>query len=212
MTKIYLVRHGQTKWNKDLIFRGRKDIPLNETGNREAEAIAHTLKNKNIDAIYTSPLKRSVQTGEPTEKIFGIKSIPIQEFIDINYGEWEGLTFSEVQNKYREQYALWENKPEKVRFPGGETLEETRERSFKGFKNIIKNNPDKSILIIPHRVINKILLCGILGIDNSYFWRIQQDTGCINVIEYTHEMFILAKMNDTCHLKGIAYETVQQDF
>jgi phosphoserine phosphatase len=212
MTKIYLVRHGQTDWNKELVFRGRKDIPLNELGNMEAQSIAHVLKKEKIDAIYASPLKRAIQTARQTSQILGIKIEPIAEFIDINYGKWEGLTFSEVQNRYKEQYTLWEKSPEKVRFPGGETLEEARDRSFIAFNSIIKNNPNKSLLIISHRVINKLLLCAILDIDNSNFWRIRQDTACINVVEFSHEMFILEKMNDTCHLTGIDYETVQKDF
>lgn len=212
MTKIYLVRHGQTDWNKQLVFRGRKDIPLNEVGMMEANSIAQGLEEEKIDSIYTSPLKRAVQSAGPASKVSGIKIEQAADFIDINYGKWEGLSFTEVQNRYKEQYNLWENHPEKVEFPAGETLEEARHRSFMAFKNIIRNSLHKSLLIVSHRVINKLLLCAILDLPNSYFWKIRQDTACINVIECTHEMFILEKMNDTCHLKEINYETTQKDF
>lgn len=212
MTKVYLVRHGQTEWNKKLTFRGRIDIPLNEIGHREAEAISEALKDKNIEVIYTSPLTRSIETAKPIAKLFHLEIVPIQGLVDISYGDWEGLTFNEVKKRYSDQYKKWEKRPDLVRFPNGETLNEVRDRSFRAFKNIVKENPGKSILIIPHRVINKVLLCAILGLSNSHFWEIKQDTGCVNLIEYSNDRFVLSMMNDTCHLKGLADETVQPDF
>ena len=212
MTKVYLVRHGQTEWNKNLTFRGRIDIPLNERGHREAVAIAEALKDKNIDAIYTSPLRRSIETAQPTARFFNIEIVPFQGLIDISYGDWEGLTFNEARERYRDQYTKWEERPELVRFPKGETLGEVRERSFRALKEILRENAGRSILIIPHRVINKVLLCAILGLSNSYFWEIKQDTGCINLIECSNERFVISTVNDTCHLKGITDETDQVDF
>ena len=212
MTKVYLVRHGQTEWNKKLTFRGRVDIPLNEAGHMEAQALSHALKDKNIEAIYTSPLKRSIETAQPVAKFFHLEIVPVQGLIDINYGDWEGLSFHEVKKRYGDQYKGWEKSPDLIRFPNGETLDEAKERSFRAFKNIVKESPDKSILIIPHRVINKILLCALLNIGNSHFWEIKQDTGCINLIEYSRDRFVLSTMNDTCHLKGITDQTVQFDF
>lgn len=212
MTKVYLVRHGQTEWNKKLTFRGRVDIPLNEAGHMEAQALSHALKDKNIEAIYTSPLKRSIETAQPVAKFFHLEIVPVQGLIDINYGDWEGLSFHEVKKRYGDQYKGWEKSPDLIRFPNGETLDEAKERSFRAFKNIAKENPEKSILIIPHRVINKILLCALLNLGSSHFWEIKQDTGCINLIEYAEDRFVLCTINDTCHLKGIADETVQLDF
>jgi len=212
MTKVYLVRHGQTEWNKKLIFRGRIDVPLNEAGHREAKAISDALKDTNIGAIYTSPLRRSIETAQPIAKYFHLEIVPVQGLIDINYGDWEGLTCNEVKKRYSDQYDKWEKKPDLIRFPHGETLDEAKERSFRAFKNIVKKNLGKSILIVPHRVINKVLLCALLGFSNSHFWEIKQDTGCINLIEYLNNRFILSLMNDTCHLEEIADGTDQLDF
>ena len=76
----------------------------------------------------------------------------------------------------------------------------------------MKENPGKTIVVIPHRVINKVLLCALLGLSNSHFWEIRQDTGCINLIEYSDDRFVLSLVNDTCHLKGTADDIVQPDF
>ena len=212
MTEIYLVRHGQTEWNTQLIFRGRKDIPLNEMGHEEARALAGTLKDRNIDAIYTSPLRRALETAQPIATLLALTVVPVQGFIDINYGEWEGVSHHEIKERYAHQYAQWEQRPELVQFPQGETLDAVKERSLDAFIDIARKNPARSVLIISHRVINKVLLCALLGLSNAHFWEIRQDTGCINVIEYSRERFALCAMNDTCHLRGVTDETAQPDF
>jgi broad specificity phosphatase PhoE len=212
MKRVYLVRHGQTDWNRDLRFRGRIDVPLNERGRREAEAIAEALRDENIDAIYTSPLSRAVESARPAARLFNLEIVPVEGLIDISYGTWEGLPFHEVRQRYTDEYLKWEERPHLVRFPSGETLDEVRERSLGALRDIVSNNPGKSILIIPHRVINKVIACAILGINNSHFWEIKQDTGCINVIDYSSEGFALCMMNDTCHLRGIGDEAAQPDF
>lgn len=212
MTRVYLVRHGQTEWNRELRFRGRADIPLNENGHKQASAIADTLKDKGINAIYTSPLRRSIETARLVAVVFHIETTTVQGLIDINYGEWEGLAYDEVRQRYATVYREWEERPDLVTFPNGESLDDVRRRAFSAFTEIVEKNRGKSILIIPHRVINKVLLCALLGLSNSYFWRIRQDTGCINVIEYSNSRFVLVRINDTCHLRGMSTEMAHVDF
>jgi len=212
MTRIYLVRHGQTEWNRGLRFRGRADIPLDENGRKQASAIANALRGKGISAIYSSPLRRSVETARPAAAVFHLKIVTLQGLIDINYGEWEGLAYDEVRQRYADLYRAWEERPDSVRFPNGESLDEVKRRSFAAFMEVVEKNSGNSILIIPHRVINKVLLCAILGLSNDHFWSIRQDTGCINVIEYSDSRFVLVSMNDTCHMRGISQKMAQVDF
>jgi broad specificity phosphatase PhoE len=212
MTEIYLARHGQTEWNTQLVFRGRKDIPLNEMGHKQARALAGTLKDRNINAIYTSPLRRAVETAQPIATLLALEVVPVPGFIDVNYGEWEGVSHQEIKRRCAHQYAQWEQRPELVQFPQGETLDEVKERAFGALTDIVRVNPAGSVLIIAHRVINKVLLCTLLGLSTAHFWEIRQDTGCINVMEYSPDRFVLCAMNDTCHLKGVTDETAQPDF
>jgi broad specificity phosphatase PhoE len=212
MTRIYLVRHGQTEWNRELRFRGRADIPLDENGRKQASAIADALMDKGINAIYTSPLRRSIQTARPVAVVFHLEIEKLQGFIDINYGEWEGLGYDEVRQRYANLYHKWEEQPDLVKFPNGESLEEVKRRSVAAFMEVLEKNSGSSILIIPHRVINKVLICALLGLSNAHFWSIRQDTGCINVIEYSNSRFVLVSMNDTCHMRGIIPEKAQVDF
>ena len=212
MTKIYLIRHGQTEWNKGQIFRGRIDISLNERGGKEAAAILEVMKDNNISAIYTSPLKRSMETARPMAEFFNLEIVPVDGLTDINYGDWQGLTMDDVRKRYKAQYNQWIKTPNLVKFPNGETLDEVQGRSFCAFKEIVKENPGKTIVVLPHRVINKVLLCALLGLDNSHFWDIRQDTGCINLIEYSDDRFVISFINDTCHLKVLADNVAQPDF
>ena len=212
MTRVYLVRHGQTAWNAELIFRGRRDIELNERGHREAQAIAQALRNRDLDAIYTSPLTRAVETARPLGAFLHHEITPVQGLTDINYGDWEGVPYSEIKTRYPDLWATWEKEPDLVRFPHGETLDEVRERSYGVLRDLREKHRDESILIVSHRVVNKVLLCAMLGLSNAHFWNVKQDTGCINVIEYTGQGFVLSVLNDTCHLGGISDGINQLDF
>ena len=98
--QIYVIRHGETEWNKEEIFRGRKDIPLNETGKRQAEWVGLYFSEKRIDRLVSSPLSRAMQTAEPIGKATGAAVEPMEEFTDINFGIWEGLLLREVEERY----------------------------------------------------------------------------------------------------------------
>jgi broad specificity phosphatase PhoE len=212
MTQVYLVRHGQTAWNAELIFRGRRDIELNERGRKEASAIADALRHKNLDAIYTSPLTRAVETARPLAALLHREITPIQDLTDISYGDWEGIAYREIKTRYPDILATWEQEPELVRFPHGETLDEVRERSYGVLREVVEKHANESILIVSHRVVNKVLLCAVLGLSTAHFWNIKQDTGCINLLECSNQLFVLCQLNDTCHLRGMANAADQLDF
>jgi len=212
MTQVYLVRHGQTAWNAELVFRGRRDIELNERGHREASAIASALRDKNLHAIYASPLTRALETARPLAASLHHGITPVQDLTDISYGDWEGLAYREIKIRYPDLLTTWEQEPNLVRFPHGETLDEVRERSYGLLRELAEKHANESILIVSHRVVNKVLLCAVLGLSTDRFWNIKQDTGCINIIEYSNQRFVLCLLNDTCHLRGIADGVKQLDF
>ena len=212
MTQVYLVRHGQTAWNAELIFRGRRDIELNEQGHGEASAIAGALRDKSLDVIYTSPLTRALETARPLAALLHHEITPVDGLTDINYGDWEGVPYHEIKTRYPDILATWEQEPELVKFPHGETLDEVRERSYAVLRELTEKHANGSILIVSHRVVNKVLLCAVLGLSTARFWNIKQDTGCINVLEYSSQRFVLCLLNDTCHLRGIADGAEQLDF
>ena len=212
-TSIYLVRHGQTAWNKEEVFRGRTDIPLNETGLREATLAGEYFKHLDLQAIYSSPLSRAWQTAQKIAQFHPLLEVqPLDGLMDMSFGAWEGHSLKEVEQKDGEHYRQWKEEPHRVEIPGGETLGEVRARTMAALERIIQKHPEKILAFVSHRVINKVLICGILGIDNSHFWQIGQDTTAINLIQYRNGKYVLAFMNETCHLKSLVEERTRADF
>ncbi len=212
MTSVYLVRHGETAWNKEEIFRGRIDISLNEIGFREAELVGEYLKGKDIHVIYSSPLLRARETARRIAQVFNLKVRPLEGITDTSFGKWEGLPLKEVQIHDAELYRQWREQPHLVKLPGGESLDEVRVRAMAALEEVIQYHKGMNIVLVSHRVINKVIICGILGIDNSHFWQIGQDTAAINLIQYKEGKYILSLLNETCHLKSLKEERLKIDF
>jgi broad specificity phosphatase PhoE len=211
MTTVYLVRHGQTAWNREEVFRGRGDIPLNETGRKEALLTGQYLRRVVVNSVYSSPLSRAVVTAETIAHYQDRKVQILDGLIDIDFGQWQGISHEEVREKYGELYRQWKDTPHLVRFPGGESLKEVRKRVLRAIRSIIRDHADETLVMVSHRVVNKIMLCGLLGLDNSHFWQIGQDTGCINILEFSEE-FTIRRLNDTSHLMAIEGERTHIDF
>jgi probable phosphoglycerate mutase len=212
MTSIYLVRHGQTAWNKEEIFRGRTDIPLDETGLKQAELAGEYFKAMVIQGVYSSPLLRAWQTAEPIALFQNLKAQPTEGIIDMSFGNWEGHALQEIERIDPETYRQWREGPHLAKLPGGESLDDVRFRAMAALEWVIKKHPEGSVVLISHRVVNKVLICGILGIDNSHFWQIAQDTAAINLIQYKRGRYVLSSMNETCHLKALKEEKIKVDF
>jgi len=202
MTSIILVRHGQTEWNRVERFRGRVDLPLNATGRSQAHAAARRiLSTWNIAAVYTSPLQRAVETAQAIGQRSAVPVTKCPGLIDIDYGEWQGLTPEEVHQQYPELYSLWLTSPQRVRIPGGESLGRVRRRAMAAIREIVARHPQETVVLVSHLVVCRLLVLAMLGLPTACFWHIQQDTATINVFEHTDGRFIVKVINDTCHLR-----------
>jgi broad specificity phosphatase PhoE len=203
MTRIILVRHGQTEWNRVERFRGHADVPLNETGLAQAETTGKRIAAEWMPvAVYSSPLVRAVRTGEA---IVGHYNLLVQihpDLIDIDYGRWQGLTPDEVREQWPEMIDDWYNKPASVQIPGGETLEHLRSRARAVIDELTARHTNQAIVVVGHTVINRIILLSVLGLSNDCFWRLRQDTCAINCFETDRGEFTLVSLNDTCHLRS----------
>jgi probable phosphoglycerate mutase len=204
MTRIILVRHGQTEWNRIERFRGRADVPLNETGIGQAEATGQRVAAKwRPVAIYSSPLSRSVKTAEAIARHFDMLVEVHSGLADIDYGEWQGLSPEEVRSRWPKMLDAWYNTPHLARIPDGETLDSLRQRAMETVNDLAARHAGDTIVLLGHTVTNRIILLAVLGLGNDRFWRIRQDTCAINVFETDQDDFILVSLNDTCHLDSI---------
>jgi broad specificity phosphatase PhoE len=211
MTEIILARHGETEWNVEEVFRGRIDVELNETGIKQAELLAEYLSGVKIEAFYSSPLRRALRTAETIAGYHRLEVEIAPGLIDFDFGEWQGLSHQEVKDKYRELYTEWVNRPDKVKIPAGESLDDVRNRAIGVVDEVISKKYEGTVVLVAHRVVNKVLICALLGLDNSRFWNIRQDTCGITTFSYEDRRFVLTRHNDISYLKSLP-ETRLADF
>ncbi len=202
MIEIILVRHGETDWNRQKIFRGRADIELSETGAKQAELLAKYLSQAGVAAIYSSPLKRALKTAEAIASYHRLDIKTTSGLIDFDYGKWQGLPHQVVKASYQELYAAWLKSPHRVKMPAGESLDDVTKRAIGVVDEVIGQHAG-TVVLVSHRVVNKVLICALMGLDNSHFWNIKQDVGAITIFTYENDCFILTRHNDTSFLKAI---------
>jgi len=200
-TRVILVRHGQTAWNVGDRFRGRQDLPLDETGRQQAMAAGKRIAaHWSPMAIYCSPLARARETAQAIDDACGLTVQSLPGLIDIDYGDWQGLSPDEAARQYPVLHDAWLHAPETVQIPGGESLAEVRSRAFAALQETLDRHSDQTVVVVAHTVVNRLLLCAVLGLDNSHFWRLRQDTAAINVFDWDGVCFTVVSLNDTCHL------------
>ena len=205
MTRLILVRHGETEWNRVERFRGRADVQLNRTGLAQAEVTARRIRaGWQVTAVYCSPLSRAARTAQAIATPFQLAATSLQDLIDIDYGEWQGKSPEEVASLWPDLLSAWYEKPHTMRIPGGESLDDIRVRCGRAVRQIAAQHQGSSAAVVGHTVINRVILLDILNLGNDRFWRIRQDTCAINEIEVEGDEFTLVSMNDTCHLRDPA--------
>jgi broad specificity phosphatase PhoE len=208
-TKVILVRHGECKGNREGLFRGRSDFPLNEQGLIQAKELAIEMKQYNPFRIFTGPLSRARQTA----LIIGREchtEIEIREGINnIELGPWEGQAKQVIAREYPEQWEIWLNKPEKLSVPGIETLQQVQKRARKELDRIVKDFNGKTVIIVSHRAVLKPLIASCLKISKPYFWRIHIDTAAYSILHYKKGLgYTLVQLNQNRHLSEFISEWV----
>lgn len=212
-TRIVLIRHGETSWNRDKVFRGRADVPLNEEGLSQAAMTGEALSEVALNAVFSSPLERARQTARAVADRHGLEVQEDPAFTDINFGEWQGVPHREVEQRYPEEYCNWRERPHCLAVPGGETLAEVRERAWRRLEELVAEWEGRTVAVVSHRVVLKLLLLSALGLENRDFWRLKQDTCAINVVDYSEGYgFVLNRFNETCHLKPFPAGLEKIDF
>jgi broad specificity phosphatase PhoE len=201
MTHIILARHGQTAWNREERFRGHADVSLDEIGLAQAQAVAKRVALEwKPDVIYAGPLSRTIQTAEPTAKLF---NLPVQSepgLIDVDCGEWQGLSPDEARQQWPAAFEAYLHSPLNFQFPGGESLEEARLRAFQRVNELAEAYSGKTVMLVSHTALNRLILLSVLGMNSSGFWKMSQDTCAINVFEIENGSFTLNLLNETSHL------------
>jgi len=202
-SRIILIRHGETDWNKEGRFQGQIDIPLNEGGKEQAKKASEYLKETKFTKVFSSSMKRPYETAKI---IIGENSnlniIKIQNLVEISHGLWEGKLEKEIKKTWPEMLKDWHTKPESVKMPEGESIKQVSERAISAWDDICNSQQEEdTTLVVAHDAVNKALICNILGLDYSNIWMIKQGNGGITVIDlFENKENIISALNLTSHL------------
>ncbi len=203
MAEIILVRHGETDFNAAETFRGRSDVPLSENGRKQAQLLGECLSAEKIDVVYSGPLRRAVETAEAIARFQKLDINIVENLNDIDCGSWEGLTLSEVEEKYGDIYQDWLDTPEQVKLPGGESLADVLNRALPFVQDAVMRVGEGKIVLVSHRAVHKVLICALLRLDNSGFWSFKLDAAGISRFVFDGNRAVLVSHNNTAHLKPL---------
>jgi len=202
MTRVYLVRHGQTTWNAERRYQGRLDAPLTELGRSQMRRLAAALASEPVRAVYTSPLGRCRWGAERIAAQHGLEPIVEPDLVELDHGILDGLRVDEMEEHVGQLVRRWWQNPAAVHLPGGETLEQARARAYGAFCRIVERHPGQTVVVVAHGGVNKLILLTLLGAPLDSYFRIQQHNGAVNLVEVPAEGAArVVAINDTCYLR-----------
>lgn len=202
MTRIILIRHGQSEANKARIFAGHTDAPLSEKGHEQARAAAKYLReHEQIDAVYASDLSRAMNTARPTAKAFSLPIHPEKELREIFAGEWEGLPFTTLNEDYAADRDRWHTDLAHAYCTGGETIAEVFDRTVQAITRIACENDGKTVLVACHWTPVLAMLCHAQGFDVTHIGSCTEPKNAsIHILRYENDRFTPERLNIVEHL------------
>jgi phosphoserine phosphatase len=204
VTKILLIRHGHVEGIRPERFRGRADLPLTDRGATEAQAVArHVASAWRPIAVYTSPMRRCIDTGGAIAKACAVDIQIIDDLNDLDYGTWQSRSYAEVKEADPQLYASWFATPHLVLFPNGESLQDLVARSADALRFVLDRHPDDTVVLVGHDSVNRALLLQLLDQPLSAYWRVAQDPCCVNEVDIIDRHVLVRHLNATAHLEGI---------
>lgn len=183
--RLILIRHGETHWNASQRYQGQTDIPLNHTGREQAARLAEYLhKNEPLEAVYCSDLVRAAETADLLARAYDLKPTPDRRLREFCFGIWEGLTFNDIWENYREDFEKWFTKFEEFCVPGGESFSELSERSLEALEEIGLNHSG-TVAVVTHGGVIKAVLCRLQHSPDP--WQDSVPPGSLTIVELSPE-------------------------
>ncbi len=185
-TRLYLVRHGATPMTMEDKFSGSENVYLSEEGRAQAERLAQRLKDVQLAAAYSSPLDRAVETATIIAKPHGLEILKLDGLREISHGHWEGMTRREVEARYGEEYATWEEDPFTFAPEGGDSGISVLARALPAIREIVVRQKDRDVLVVSHKATIRLLISSLLGFDpRGYRDRLDQAPACLNIVDFS---------------------------
>lgn len=200
MTRLIIVRHGQTLWNLERKYQGHSDIALTDNGLRQAEAVAARLATEKIDAVYASDLSRAFKTAQCIAAKHNLPVSLVPALREIKFGDWEGLTYEQITAQWPGMLGKLWSTPDELQIPGGESFQQLKERAYAAVEKIVADHPEQTVAIVAHGGTIGTILCAMLDIHLNHVWSIRQDNTAVNIIEYYEGRPTITLLNCVRHL------------
>lgn len=200
--KLILVRHGETRWNRENRILGHTEIALTKKGHTQAMGLARALKDEQVSAIYSSPLRRARETADKIARGHGLEVITDDALMEIDAGELDGLTFDELVERYGDFMEWWMKEDPSLRMPGGESVTELQQRTWPAVERIVRDHRDGVVVLVSHSIAILSIVTRALGMSLSNFRRLRLSVASISILNFGERGASLVRFNDTCHLGG----------
>ena len=200
MTRLFLIRHGETEWNRQNRLQGNSDIHLSPEGFHQAQTLAKHAPFKHADAIYSSDLARAMDTAIILAERFNLTIKMMPELREMNYGDWEGRIISELLEESPKAFGKFFTNPEKCHPPHGETFLESQARVMIGIREIIAKHEGQSVIVVSHGAAIRLILGAALDMPIHKIWAISQSNTALNVLRVDNGEFTVELVNSTLHL------------
>ena len=202
MTTVILIRHGESEANREDIFAGHLNVDLMPKGVEQAQKTAqYIVENYTVDKVYASDLKRAYKTGKTLADKLGMEIIADKRFREIDAGEWDGIKFNELGDKYAEEFRIWRDDIANAKCTGGESVEDLRKRVFGAATEVAENNDGKTVVIATHatpiRVMQTYVQMGSLEKMNDIPW---VSNASVSVFEYDNGKWTCKAVSVDKHL------------
>lgn len=200
---LILVRHGETDWNRTGRCQGVADIDLNDNGKQQVRELASSLKDERISAIYSSDLKRALETAREIASHHKLTVNIEKDLREMDQGELEGLRFSEIRERYDHVLTQWRESPETLKLPMGESLAGLQERALRVFNKILERHSGETVVTVSHNLTITTLLCKFSGVGLKGFRNFNLQAACKNLIVCRKDGIEIEVLNDVSHLSPI---------
>jgi broad specificity phosphatase PhoE len=200
-TRLYLIRHGATELSAEDRFSGGTEVDLSPTGRWQAERLARRLADDHITAIYCSSMRRTVETAVIVARPLHLSPVALPELREIHHGHWETLSRAEVQDRFPEEYAAWQEDPFTYAPEGGESGLSVMARALPVIREIVSRHTGEHVAVVSHKATIRLLISSLLGFDaRGYRDRLDQSPACLNILDFKDPVRArLMLFNDVSH-------------
>ncbi len=200
--RLILARHGETSWNRERRNQGQNPTELNAQGIRQAQKVAQALRLFPVRALYSSPLRRAMQTSEIIGQTLSLSVIPEEGLMEMDLGQLDGLTNIEMQRCYPDITDRWRRDPSSVQMPGGESLKDVQKRAWQTLESIRRRRPNGHAAAVSHNFVIGVIILRVLGLPLSGFQRIRVELGSLTTLEHDGDQWRIVSLNETLHQHG----------